>query len=86
MGNEKKTTWIETTGNQATKIILMLAVGAIIYLFEQASVSKQEKKANEIQWKKISLMREDYWKGQVKQAYKNGCMETAIKNLERRAK
>ena len=83
---EKKITWVEATTNQATRIVLLLAVGAIIYLFEQANNSKQAVKANEIQWKKISIIREDYWKAQVAQAYKNGCMETAIKYLGREVK
>ena len=45
---------------------------------------ESQNETNKIQWAKIGMMREDYWKSQVSQAYKNGCMETAIKNLERR--
>ncbi len=44
---------------------------------------EDQNETNKVQWQKISLMREDYWKAQVKQAYRNGCMETAIKYLNK---
>ncbi len=51
----------------------------------QQSVDRLESqsKTNKVQWEKISLMREDYWKAQVAQAYRNGCMETAIKYINK---
>ncbi len=71
-------------------VLILMALGYVITGLETAKMNlhelKSNQKADKIQWRKISLMREDYWKSQVKQAYKNGCMETAIKYLGREVK
>lgn len=44
---------------------------------------ESQNETNKVQWSKISMMREDYWKSQVSQAYRNGCMETSIEFIQR---
>ncbi len=53
---------------------------------QNVSRLESQNKTNKVQWQKISMMREDYWKAQVAQAYKNGCMETAIKYISKGVK
>ncbi len=66
-------------------LVLSMGLAYVVSGLETAKLNLHELKSNQeadkIQWAKISLMREDYWKSQVAQAYKNGCMETAIKYL-----
>ncbi len=71
-------------------VLILMALGYVITGLETAKMNlsdlKNNQAADKIQWAKISMMREDYWKSQVKQAYKNGCMETAINYLRKEIK
>jgi hypothetical protein len=81
---KERALWV---GSAFVFLILSSVLGYVVSGLETAKMNLHELKGNQeadkVQWAKISLMREDYWKSQVAQAYKNGCMETAIKFLEK---